>query len=70
MKIINLYYLILLIQDFVLIVMAWNLSSTPVMMQEKVLSIGGIAAFTFFCLYILPENQRYLLMSATWSVPF
>lgn len=58
----------LLIQNFVLIAMAWNLSATPVSPLEKVTSTGGFVAFSIFIMYFLPENLRYLLMSGTWPV--
>ncbi|CAJ1952512.1 unnamed protein product [Cylindrotheca closterium] len=58
----------LLIQNFVLIAMAWNLSATPVLTQEKVISSGGFVAFSIAVMYLLPEDLRYLLMSGTWPV--
>jgi len=58
----------LLIQNFVLIAMAWNLSATPVTAQEKLVSSGGFVAFSIFVMYLLPENLWYLLMSGTWPV--
>jgi mannose-P-dolichol utilization defect protein 1 len=48
--------------------MAWNLSSTPVNVQEKIFSVGGFVAFSIFVMCYLPEDSRYLLMSATWPV--
>lgn len=58
----------LLIQNFVLIAMAWNLSATPVTAQEKLVSSGSFVAFSIFVMYLLPENLWYLLMSGTWPV--
>lgn len=58
----------LLIQNFILIAMAWDLSVTPVTMQEKVVSSGGFVAFSIFVMYLLPDNLRSLLMSGTWPV--
>jgi mannose-P-dolichol utilization defect protein 1 len=48
--------------------MAWNLSSTPVTVQEKIFSVGGFVAFSILVMHFLPEDSRYLLMSATWPV--
>lgn len=58
----------LLIQDFVLIFMAWELSTTPVKMQERVIAVVSFVGFSLFVLYGLPPDMRYLLMSATWPV--
>lgn len=48
--------------------MAWNLSTTPVTIQEKTFAVGGLGTFSIFVLYFLPDDFRYLLMSATWPV--
>lgn len=58
----------LLVQNFILIGMAWDLSSTPIKLQEKALAIGGFGSFSIYVLYFLPGDFRYLLMSATWPV--
>ena len=58
----------LLIQNIVLILMAWQFSSTPVKVQEKILVLVGYGAYVLLVLQFLPEDMRYLLMSSTWPV--
>jgi mannose-P-dolichol utilization defect protein 1 len=58
----------LLVQTFVLIVMTWNLSLTPVKLQEKTLVVATFLAFSVISLTVLPQDQWYFLQTATWPV--
>mmetsp|Transcript_26418 Transcript_26418/g.62901 ORF Transcript_26418/g.62901 Transcript_26418/m.62901 type:complete len:293 (+) Transcript_26418:207-1085(+) len=57
----------LLIQNMVLVVMAWQLSK-DVSVQEKFASILGFGMYVVGVLKFLPNEYFYLLMSATWPV--
>lgn len=52
----------------ILVLLAWQYSASPVRGQEKVLAFLGFASFVFGTMNLLPEDLRYLLMSATWPV--
>jgi len=58
----------LLLQNIVLVLLAWKYSSRPIQWQEKILVVLGAAVFSIGVLQYLPEDQRYFLMSATWPV--
>jgi mannose-P-dolichol utilization defect protein 1 len=58
----------LLIQNAVLVLMAWQFSTSPVKIQEKGMVVAGFACYIILVLNFLPESSRYLLMSATWPV--
>jgi len=58
----------LLIQNGVLVWLAWQYSTTQVGMQEKGLVVLGYGAYVFAVVQILPEDMRYLLLSSTWPV--
>ena len=48
--------------------MAWEFSSTPVQVHEKIMSFVGYGAYVLVVLQFLPDDMRYLLMSSTWPV--
>ena len=58
----------LLIQNIVLVLMAWQFSAKPVGAQEKTMAVLGYAVYVIVVLYLLPEDMRYLLMTSTWPV--
>ena len=58
----------LLIQNLVLILMAWQFSTSVVKLQEKILVVAGFSVYFIFALNFLPESSRYLLMSSTWPI--
>ena len=58
----------LLIQNVILVLMAWQFSSTRVQPQEKLLVLLGFGLYVVGVLNFLPEDMRYLLMSSTWPV--
>lgn len=58
----------LLLQNIILILMAWQFSSLPVQAHEKTMVVLGYIAYVVVVLNCLPADQRYLLMSATWPV--
>jgi mannose-P-dolichol utilization defect protein 1 len=58
----------LLIQNYVLVAMAWQFSTSPIKSQEKVLAIAGLTFYIISVLNFLPESSLYLLMSSTWPV--
>ena len=58
----------LLMQNAVLVLMAWRYSASPVAAAEK---IGVALGFGSFCAGVcsfLPADRRYLLMSSTWPI--
>jgi mannose-P-dolichol utilization defect 1 len=58
----------LLVQNIILVLLAWQYSSTPVGVQEKVLVVLGYGAYVIAVMKLLPEDMLYLLMSSTWPV--
>lgn len=48
--------------------MAWQFSSTPVQVHEKIMVVVGYGAYVLVVLQFLPDDLRYLLMSSTWPV--
>jgi len=61
----------LLIQNSVLILMAWNFSiktSKPVQSQEKTLVVLCFVVYLGGVMKLLPDDYRHLLMSSTWPV--
>jgi mannose-P-dolichol utilization defect protein 1 len=58
----------LFLQNVVLVAMAWQLSSSPIKTQEKGMVIAGFAIYFLLLINFLPEDMRYMLMSATWPV--
>ncbi|VEU43604.1 unnamed protein product [Pseudo-nitzschia multistriata] len=61
----------LLLQNSVLIVLAWNFLSktnTPVGSDEKIMAILFFALYVAAVLNFLPEDYWYMLMSTTWPV--
>lgn len=61
----------LMLQNTVLIFMAWDLStktSSPVKSQEKTLTILSASVYLGAVTQVLPEEYQHLLMSSTWPV--
>ena len=48
--------------------MAWQFSSTPVQVSERIMVLLGYIAYVVVVLQFLPDDMRYLLMSSTWPV--
>jgi len=61
----------LLVQNAILIVMAWNFStktSSPVKSQEKMMVVLCSVVYLGGIMKALPEEYRHLLMGSTWPI--
>jgi mannose-P-dolichol utilization defect protein 1 len=58
----------LLLQNVLIILMAWQFSTTKVTFQEQILVAVASVLYFILTLVILPENSRYLLQASIWPV--
>ena len=58
----------LLLQNVIIILMAWQFATTKVTVQEKITVTVAAILYLFVTLTLLPEEYRYLLMAMIWPV--
>jgi mannose-P-dolichol utilization defect protein 1 len=58
----------LLTQNIVIILMAWQFSTTKVTFQEQIMVAVASVLYFILTLVILPDDSRYLLQASTWPV--